>query len=975
MQIIGEDQINYTETNDYLPFCRKVKSTTMENTHNTKKVVVVTGDVTMDWNLANSHQRGSSQGAAWNAEDCTFAYWQRGGAALLADLIKAIDDKASQIVPLTQAPEQENQIYPGNRQYHHSYALWSLHPKSLNKEEKKQVWRVKEFLGLYRNIDKRQANWKKDENDRANLVVIDDANLGFREEKNKEFWPLAIKAKNSDPWVLLKMALPVAKGELWDNLLEQHANRLIVVMTANDLRFSEVLVSRELSWENTAQDLIWELMYNPQVKTLSQCAHVIVSFNAAGALLLSRQISEKDALNKATSYQYWLFYDPKVIEGMWEQDHPGGMIGYTTCLTASIAQQLMIDSEEPDIKQGILNGLEALRKLHLEGYNPQDEDQQNVEASQAHLAFPIKTIVKSLKETQKKSSFNEVKVPDTARFLSRLIVEERAQQTHSWSILEELYIDPKEAVDTIMQKGVKAALSTVPQGQFGQLFTVDRQEIEGYRSIRILIKEYVSNKNWKRPLSISVFGTPGSGKSFGIKQIADTLLPGQIKVLTYNLSQFNHPEELFDAFHQVRDVGLSGLIPLVFWDEFDSKLNGQELGWLRYFLAPMQDGEFQQGQITHSIGPAIFVFAGGTKETMTEFSKTAESAFKGRDFVSRLKGYVNIIGPNPRDKNAASDPYYVIRRAILLRSILESNAPQLFSQEGPFDNAKLYAAKLNIDSGVLNGLLKTQEYKHGTRSMEAIISMSLLAGKDRFERSCLPAEAQLDLHVNATDFQSLVQQIDFVEILAKENHEVFIARLKKEGYRWGSQTDAAAKTHSSLKPYSELPEEEKEQNRGYVRDILDKLESIGYAVLPARREEIPSAALSDANVVERLAQKEHERWLKAKIKDGWSWDSKTDKDAKKHQDLLPWHKMLDEERAKFIASSLLSRSDFAKWQSMLDEERAKHFPEMSKILGPGELPEEEKEKNRDMVRAIPQILAKAGYTIIKVQYDQSNGNT
>jgi hypothetical protein len=35
----------------------------------------------------------------------------------------------------------------------------------------------------------------------------------------------------------------------------------------------------------------------------------------------------------------------------------------------------------------------------------------------------------------------------------------------------------------------------------------------------------------------------------------------------FNLPQFQQPRELFGAFHQVRDVSLSGKMPLVFWDE------------------------------------------------------------------------------------------------------------------------------------------------------------------------------------------------------------------------------------------------------------------------------------------------------------------------------------------------------------------------------------------------------------------------
>ncbi len=61
----------------------------MSNTHDPQKVVVITGDVTMDWNFARTRSSESSR-VAWTAEDCTRTYWQRGGAALLADLIEAV---------------------------------------------------------------------------------------------------------------------------------------------------------------------------------------------------------------------------------------------------------------------------------------------------------------------------------------------------------------------------------------------------------------------------------------------------------------------------------------------------------------------------------------------------------------------------------------------------------------------------------------------------------------------------------------------------------------------------------------------------------------------------------------------------------------------------------------------------------------------------------------------------------------------
>ena len=63
----------------------------------------------------------------------------------------------------------------------------------------------------------------------------------------------------------------------------------------------------------------------------------------------------------------------------------------------------------------------------------------------------------------------------------------------------------------------------MPVGEFGALLTADRREIEGFRSIQNLIGEYCSLARPPRPLSIAVFGPPGSGKSFAVTQIAVTL--------------------------------------------------------------------------------------------------------------------------------------------------------------------------------------------------------------------------------------------------------------------------------------------------------------------------------------------------------------------------------------------------------------------------------------------------------------------
>ncbi len=883
------------------------------------KMLVVTGDVTMDWHIARTRRLEDST-LLWNPDDWTRACWQRGGAALLADLMEAVAETLRQDAEgdfvLYQMDAPRDPICPGDDRFHHSYALWSLY-----RSGDKRAWRVEEFLGLDRpRVDgaSKAAEWERVVNDtpEADLVVLDDADLGFRDRP--DLWPQALTAKGRRPWIVVKMAEPVAQGALWEHLRQEFADRLVVVTTVKDLRRTEVQISHGLSWERTAQDVGWELVHNPCVNGLTRCACVVVSFDTGGAVLLSRLHPEEPAAEAPVAPKCHLFFDRRVIEGMWKQDHPGGMIGYTTCLTGGIARQLMLSPDQPDVHQGIQSGLAAMRQLHLKGYDEQGS------GAQVRLAFPTERIAAELSKDA--TPFAVVNVQDPVRFLTRPAAEgEKAPEGGWWTILQDRCRDNLDQVaKQIVREGAEGVLQDVPLGRFGALLTVDRQEIESFRSIRALVSEYLSHRQQKRPLSIAVFGAPGSGKSFGVTQVAKSLAPGQIEVLEFNLSQFESPDELADALHRVRDVSLSGKIALVFWDEFDTPLAGEPLGWLRYFLAPMQDGSFREGQIIHPIGRSIFIFAGGTSHRMESFGQELEPqesrAAKVPDFISRLKGYVNILGPNRRKaasaEGATADPHYVIRRAILLRSILQRNAPQLFRKQ---DGTEV----LNIDSGVLRAFLQTREYKHGIRSIESIVAMSLLSGKNAFERSSLPAEAQLDLHVDGQEFLALVQQMDLegelLEKLAEAAHKVFCDGLKARGYRWGPQTDDKLKTCSALVPYADLGEEEKEQNRGNVRDIPAKLARIGYVMVPPRSDEPPFDFPGED--LEKLAEMEHERWMQAKIEAGWHYAPKTDKEKKLHEALLAWD----------------------------------------------ELPEDEKEKDRTLVRGIPRILAKAGYTVVKLR--------
>jgi hypothetical protein len=242
-----------------------------------------------------------------------------------------------------------------------------------------------------------------------------------------------------------------------------------------------------------------------------------------------------------------------------------------------------------------------------------------------------------------------------------------------------------------------------------------------------------------------VFGTPGSGKSTAVKELLESIRPGSSKsVLTYNLSQFDSASALTEMFHQIQDQALSSSeVPLVMFDEFDCKLGATDLGWLKYFLAPMQDAEFRGQSGKYKIGQAIFIFAGGTSATFEEFRKkardNANNSSKLTDFVSRLLGFLNVRDINPPTKGRESESQRFqrqVKRGTILEFQLRKHAKDII------DGA---SGKLRISDDMIDAFLDAPQYEHGVRSMEAIVKMSRpVAGE--FVPTSLPAATLLEMH-------------------------------------------------------------------------------------------------------------------------------------------------------------------------------------------------------------------------------------
>ncbi|KAF5232876.1 hypothetical protein FAUST_8522 [Fusarium austroamericanum] len=273
-----------------------------------------------------------------------------------------------------------------------------------------------------------------------------------------------------------------------------------------------------------------------------------------------------------------------------------------------------------------------------------------------------------------------------------------------------------EAVKT----GTKFIEAFVPTAEYGSLVTADRSEIEGFRSAEVVIKQYIDG-DVQKPLSIAVFGQPGSGKSFGVKKVIEAVINDKKqKSIEANLSQFVDYKDLLNIFDSVRDMSSKGNhVPVVLFDEFDSPLGSKALGWLKYFLAPMQDNQYLHKGTIRSLGRAIFVFIGGTSSSFEEFSQVGGVIrLVQAPAQAPVEGVVggDSANPNPPKPgnpavNVNDDKMVIMRRAMLLRSLLETR----------LDMRK---KAIQVDETLLLALLKHERFPHGSRSLELILQSS-----------------------------------------------------------------------------------------------------------------------------------------------------------------------------------------------------------------------------------------------------------
>jgi hypothetical protein len=768
-----------------------------------KKTIVVIGDVTLDWLQEEIPRWQSGSERRHNYELYPGFRWTSiwGGAALVERLLcNAIKKRG--LGSSFEFDGVHKRLTAEMKKNPHDFLQSLAVVKEMVKDEDKHKDKDKEipvrvdfFKGFMEATKEPTASPKKGKKLELyptgalspHCVVVDDAANGCRDDDDfvSNLKRLTAKAQH----IFVKLSRPLDQSRIMDAVARRAAKpgrHTVVIVNADDLRAQGLDISRRLSWEHSAIDLITAAHSSSIMSNLGKIGDVLVRFGNDGCIVMER-------VRRGRRGRRYLVFDPRRAEGTYDQDLSGTMPGATSAFTADLTTALLSNMPLRDaVPQALCTSRRVLKKGFI-------DPASTASGTGATVAATTKTVNKMFDYPL---DVFETDDRDQAEFVTRNLPVKTAG-LNEWSILSaRIKESPSDLANKIVLDGHEEHLKEVPVASFGNLLLIDRHEIEGYRSIENLLREYIKSRHGKkpRPLSVGVFGPPGSGKSFGIKEIAGCIKEAEIKILPFNLTQFDKPTDLIGAFHTARDEALKGRLPLLIFDEFDCPFEGNHWGWLKYFLAPMQDGEFSDNGRIHPIGNAIFVFAGGIAHSFDDFtksekanspadaksnskppaksnsksstktsagapplsgSKSAEepdSDFKkakGPDFASRLKGYVNVAGINPPIKDGANefeventepDSVCMVRRAILLRALL-------FDQEHRTRNMNpitMGKNRLDIDGAVLNALLGTSQYRYGARSLESILIMSRLTDRDHFGVASLPSDEQLRIHVDGS---------------------------------------------------------------------------------------------------------------------------------------------------------------------------------------------------------------------------------
>ena len=229
--------------------------------------VLITGDFVLDNHIYQGHRNYYGDAASRGVHLVS----QLGGAALVHRILEALiskdTDKSDKPVDESEFEwkswsvvddSTHGQTLKGIRLAEQAYAYWRPYAVDEKKKSGQQFWRVSEAMGF--GFIEGEATCpvlpKLELPEDPEIVVISEGGMGFRDCEDN--WPK--EYLNAAKWIVFKTTAPLADGPLWQYLTNNYADKLIVIVSAWELRKSEARMSTGLSWEETLEGFFRELI-------------------------------------------------------------------------------------------------------------------------------------------------------------------------------------------------------------------------------------------------------------------------------------------------------------------------------------------------------------------------------------------------------------------------------------------------------------------------------------------------------------------------------------------------------------------------------------------------------------------------------------------------------------------------------------------------------------------------------------------
>ncbi len=248
-------------------------------------------------------------------------------------------------------------------------------------------------------------------------------------------------------------------------------------------------------------------------------------------------------------------------------------------------------------------------------------------------------------------------------------------------------------------------------------------------------------------------------------------------------------------------------------------------------------------------------------------------------------------------------------------------ADYLFNSEGQCQVTNAYVCLDNDAAGLYAGLSLLQRL--GEQNVSVVVRMTNDAGLATLLREPAKASRYIRLHsfnlLNQTCNEGLLPS-GTIETLAAEIHSDYIRHQESVGQ--------SVQSNPLMAPWDELPDSCRESNRLQAQHINIKLTAIGCGIELVAHEQNVLINFSGEEI-EKMAEMEHARWMHDQVQAGWKFAAgPRNLEKKTHPHLVAWN----------------------------------------------ELPEEIKEQDRFAVRAIPDLLARVGFRLYRLnsELDQTS---